>query len=836
MKRALVGLLLTLHTLLGAQTIAEKKAGLAHYTSTDLTPEMQDYLSQINLEHEALSKELQASYAQAYTLFQQNAPEYAYKDLLQKINATKQKIIQLETRWREMATTTQGEEYALWHQPETTLEQLVVDYGSQDYVYIFSPDIAKIDMSVTSNLPIPRSSWNEMLELILTQNGVGVKQLNPYLRQLYLIKEDHSSLKLITNNKKDLAAFPGNERIAFVLSPEASDVRRVWFFLEKFINPNSVVMQMIGRDILIVAQVSEIQELLKLYDFISINRGNKEYKAVTLTRVDAEEMAKILSAIFGGLTAETVSPAESDKSKSFANNKGLPPKPGQAPFCQPEDMGDNGLRIIPLTNVARAVFLVGTREEIRKAENIIFDVEEQVGESRGRVIYWYTTRHSDPEDLADVLFRVYSLMVASGGDYGTSDNLSTGPGQTNVQNVKISEPPPVQVPLLPPPYATAYYLGPPINALAPPPPPEVNQGRDNFIVDLKTGAIVMVVEAYLLPKMKELIKKLDIPTKMVQLEVLLFEKRLTREDNFGLNLLRIGSAASQTTRTSATFNENATGIFDFILRRKANDLFPAFDLTYRFLLTQEDVHINANPSILTANQTPAIIEIAEEISVNTGIFEVETQGGVTLKDAFARAQYGIKIEITPTIHSSDCDGGEDFDSMDYVDLATDITFQTFTPSTVDRPDVTTRHIVNEVSIPDGQTVILGGLRRRNSRDFSEKIPFFGEIPGLGKLFSLNEMRDETTEMFIFITPKIVNDPVSDLDRIRQIEMNKRPGDIPAFMCRLVAAEEREKNRLFAASMAIMLGRKPDRCVPSPYEDTVLYEEPLDIPCEEYDGR
>ena len=86
--------------------------------------------------------------------------------------------------------------------------------------------------------------------------------------------------------------FPSNERVAFVLSPEPSDVRRAWFFLEKFVNPNSTVLQMLGRDILIVAQVAEVQELLKLYDFISLNRGDKEYKVITLNRVDAEEMSK----------------------------------------------------------------------------------------------------------------------------------------------------------------------------------------------------------------------------------------------------------------------------------------------------------------------------------------------------------------------------------------------------------------------------------------------------------------------------------------------------------------------------------------------------------------
>ncbi len=822
-------------TSLGAQTIAEKKAGLTQQTA-DLTPDMERFLSEVNQEHEAHVTELKALYAEAYELYKQNAPEYSYKDLLQKINTIKKQIVDLETEWQKVATEGQQEGYALWHQPDTTLEQLVVDYGSQDYVYILSPAIANIPISVTSNLPIPRTSWDEMLELILTENGVGVKQLNPFLRELYLLKEDRSKLALISNNRKDLAIFPSTERIAFVLTPEPSDVRRVWFFLEKFVNPNSVVMQMIGRDILIVAQVSEVQELLKLYDFVTSNRGQKEYKAVTLNRVNAEEMANILAAIFGGLIEDTQEKSSDTSRPSYrqpppgaTGAKGIVVRPSaqtQGPSTSAPSQGaagDNGLRVIPLSKVARAVFLVGTREEIRKAENIIADVEDQVGESIGKVIFMYTTKHSDPEELADILQKIYWLISTSDTSDEYNSNNRSDIGVTTNQNISVKGSNGPQFPALPPPFANAYFLSPPIGDLGPVPPPPVNQNRDNFIVDLKTGAIVMVVEAHLLPKLKELISRIDVPKKMVRLEVLLFEKRLTRENDFGLNLLKIGSCASNTKFTCLEFNDvvnSPPGIFDFLLRRKKNDVMPAFDLAYRFLLTQDDLHINASPSVLAVNQTPAIIEIAEEISVNTGIFEIPTTGDVALKEAFARAQYGIKIEITPTIHLRGDD--DDPDAIDYVDMITDITFQTIRSNVADRPDVTTRHIMNEVSIPNGQTVILGGLRERDSHDFSEKIPFLGELPGIGKLFSITNLEDETTEMFIFITPTIVYDPVCDLERIRDIEMNRRPGDIPPFMCRLVEAQQFEKNRLFAASMAIIFGRKPDRCV--------FY------PDGEYDGR
>lgn len=812
---------------LQAQTIAEKKLALDHHSQSDLSEEMQVFLTQVNEKLEQYQKELRFLYGQAACMFENNAPEPAYQDLLMKIQLVKGKINCLENEWREAAAQNQEDGYALWHQPNTTLEQLVIDYGSQDFVYIIPPEIAEIGISVSSNLPIPRASWDQMLELILLQNGVGVRQLNPFLRQLYLLKQDHSNLRLITNRPEDLLVFPSNERVAFFISPEPADVRRTWFILEKFVNPNSVVMEMVGRDILIIGQVAEIQELLKLYDFILANRGDKEYKTITLTRVDPEEMANILGAMFGILAGEpnVTRPNEFPKGPVGAPRPPvpLPRKP------QPVPQDDNGLKVIPLPKISNALFLIGTREEIRKAENIIREVEDQVGESRGKVIHWYTTKHSDPEELAEVLYKIYNLMISAGDleDEFAAANLDNGPPQPPV--IKVESP------IVRRPYDEGFFMDDRLVVGRVPARDErpMNTNRENFIVDLKTGAIVMVVEADILPKIKDLIRKLDVPKRMVQLEVVLFEKRLNRRDSFGLNLLRIGSAASGNDTMSVIFNEKGrkgkkaknenglfpgnllNGVFEFLMSRPEQGGLPAFDIAYKFLLSQDDLHIHASPSVLAINQTVATIEIADEISVNTGIFEVETIGGVTLKDAFARAQYGIKIEITPTIHLADLD--ECPNDCDYVDLVTDINFQTIKPNVNDRPDVTTRHVLNEVSIPNGQTVIIGGLRQRNSQDRVDRIPFLGEIPYVGKLFGFTDLRDDTTEMFIFITPTIVYDQCEDLIRIRNLEMIRRPGDIPSFMCRLVAAEDREKYRLFADSMIMTFGRKPDRCVYLPGE-------------------
>jgi general secretion pathway protein D len=203
---------------------------------------------------------------------------------------------------------------------------------------------------------------------------------------------------------------------------------------------------------------------------------------------------------------------------------------------------------------------------------------------------------------------------------------------------------------------------------------------------------------------------------------------------------------------------------------------------------------------LAINQTPASISIVEEISINNGAIQLNTTGGVTIEQAYTRAQYGTTITLTPTIHTSDNEEREGEDRRGFVSLETNISFDTTVMTANDRPPVTRRHIENQVRIADGETVILGGLRRKTEEDVREKIPFLGDLPGIGKLFGLTRQNEINTEMFIFLTPHIIQDPVEDLRRIRQCEYMKRAGDIPEFLERLDEAKEKERRKLFSNSL------------------------------------
>lgn len=827
---------------LSAQTIAEKKAGLTHGGGGgEFDAQTQQQLKEVNRELHNKQNQLHALYAEVLPLYERGAPESSFRNLVEKIQTLRGEMRVIEDNWRNTVTDVEkGEGYALWDQAETTVEQLVIDFGSQSYVYVIPPDIGKIPLSISSSVPIPRALWGEMLELILEQNGVGVRQLNPFLRILFLLKDNRSGVMLITNNRDELEYLPKDARIAFMISPDPADSRRVGAFLERFINPVTSSFSSVGRDLLVISTVSEIQELLKMYDFVAKNRGDLEYKLVPLIKVDTKEMTEILQGIF-----EQFAKTEVVQSSVKEGDRGAP-----SIFKTSQGQGDtNGLKVIPLTQVARAIFLLGTKDEIAKAEEIIREVESQVGTARGKIVFTYRVKHADPEELGKLLNQIYDIFASEKLESG----IEVAPGNVNANRndnkneLRVTEAPSQNVATAPPTqtiWPGFYQEG----QVAVNPTPvmytdmkdkKVNQGRANFLVDPKTSLIVMVVEPDLLPRLKDIIRRLDVRRQMVQLDVLLVERTITHQTNSGLNLLRIGTAASGKHTNSFTFNDVVRdpctlacvganpiiGITDFIWSRPEAGSVPAFDLVYRFLMTQSDTILHSNPSVITLNETPANITVNTETSISTGVLPVQTGGGIQTSgggEAFTRAQYGVNITITPTIHIVDQDDDQWLDDdFDYVLLETDIHFDTLGTSQVARPDVNRRQIKNMVNVLDGQTVIMGGLRSKTTSDISEKIPYLGEIPGVGKLFGAEQLSDLSTEMFIFITPTIIKDPCEDIERVKREQFQRRPGDVPYFLCALDRARRHEKDLLFYQGIQLLLGPSLERCIPwgdDPCED------------------
>ena len=73
------------------------------------------------------------------------------------------------------------------------------------------------------------------------------------------------------------------------------------------------------------------------------------------------------------------------------------------------------------------------------------------------------------------------------------------------------------------------------------------------------------------------------------------------------------------------------------------------------------------------------------------------------------------------------------------------------------PSIDTRKVITQVLVNDGETVVLGGIFETERRDSEDKVPFLGDIPGLGRLFKRTNTESNKRELLIFVTPKILRE-------------------------------------------------------------------------------
>ncbi len=741
-------------------------------------------LDELNRELITLRRDLEIKYAEVTSFYERDANVDEYKQLLKEVDAMKSAISTLETGWRERAVTEakkDEEGYAIWNQEETTLSSLVMEYGASDFLYVVPPEMFSMKVSMHSELPVPRESWNELLEIILSYNGIGIKQLNPYARQLYILKQDLIAVKMITSDLDDLSALPSNARVAFVFSPPPERTKGVSQFFERFRDPKMTFVYQVGYKIVLISSKEEVKKLVTLYQTVWEQENEKVTRVFPLSKLSTSEMESVLKSFFS-------SSIRRDR-PSLSHGEG------------------DDLTILSLAKET-LLMVVGLKEMVDKVEQIIIETEAQIEDPSAMTVFWYTCRHSDPVEIAEVMEKVYASLIYSGIE--REDPISYYAPLLPPRSLNSDQGgPPNAASYGPPPYTPGAY--PPVAIQTSAKNQQENSFSMNFIPYPKTGAIMMVVRKDTLEKIKELLVKLDIPKKMVQIEVLLFEKKIDNQNNFGLNLLKLGSSSKNAHRTGLSYEDSLgspmKGILEFFISRpKKHKHIPSYDLAYNFLMSQQDVRINASPSITTLNQTPAQISIVEEISINNGAAPIDSNSKITFEKSFSRQEYGTTIVITPTIHEPEVG---DLNQRRYVTLETNVEFDTITSDANDRPKVNKRHLENQVRVMDGETVILGGIRRKSAEDVSEKIPFLGELSGIGKFFGTSRMTDQLTEMFIFITPQVIVDPEEDLVRIKNETLKKRPGDLPEFLEQIEVAKNWQKKKLFANSFKLLFGSVDD---------------------------
>ncbi|MHC4360331.1 MAG: secretin N-terminal domain-containing protein [Planctomycetota bacterium] len=189
-----------------------------------------------------------------------------------------------------------------------------------------------------------------------------------------------------------------------------------------------------------------------------------------------------------------------------------------------------------------------------------------------------------------------------------------------------------------------------------------------------------------------------------------------------------------------SFDRDTGGTLNFSILNDAVDL----DIALNILHSQVEAKLLANPRVLVLDNETANFKIIREIPYTE---QSETsQGGSLTSTQFK--EVGVQLKVTPHIAR---DGMLRLHIVPEFGVVVELNDE-------GAPTIDTRLADTIALIKDGQTVILGGLRKRESTKDLQKVPILGDIPLLGGLFRDESETVVTNELVVFITPKIVEEP------------------------------------------------------------------------------
>lgn len=356
------------------------------------------------------------------------------------------------------------------------------------------------------------------------------------------------------------------------------------------------------------------------------------------------------------------------------------------------------------------------------------------GPTQGPVqLFVIRLKHANAADVAATI----NLLFGGGGVFAGGSGLSGGSLSDQLQQQQVP-PPPQGLREVPP--KPTQPEAPRSASLA---------GQVTLVPDALTNSILIRSAPEDYRVISAAVDQLDIRPLQVLIEVLIVEARKDRNFSFGADLFVPPQSVAGGTVSGQV---RGGGIGDLVIRLM--DLGKAdIDATLRASESRGNVSILSRPVLLASNNTEArflvgsqrpFVQVSRSLPTDTPSRDQVVQ----YKDV------GTQLRVRPTINQ---DGYVSLIIRQEINAATnEVAF--------DAPVISTREAETQVLVRDGQTIVLGGLQDRQRDQSSNGVPILSGIPILGGLFGGTSRRTSTTELYLFLTPRILKTD-DDVDRV-----------------------------------------------------------------------
>jgi len=293
-------------------------------------------------------------------------------------------------------------------------------------------------------------------------------------------------------------------------------------------------------------------------------------------------------------------------------------------------------------------------------------------------------------------------------------------------------------------------------------------GKVKIMADKATNSLIIMAEKEDYPILEEVISKLDIPRSMVYIESLIMEVNMTRGLNIGTEWKAAQGFDSDSKAvfggfgaTGGTGHSNLSGVAGSgtfptglsvgVLGESFNIggvTFPDIQAVVQAFQSDKDVNILATPQILTMENEEAIIIVGKNVPFQTRSAAADI--GTEVYSSFEYRDVGVNLKITPQISK---------DRLVKLHVNQELTkLDSVNQTSPDRPTTLKRQIETTIIVQDGNSVVIGGLIDESLTSTAYKTPCLGDVPGLGWAFKSISQGEEKTNLYIFLTPRVVRSP------------------------------------------------------------------------------
>jgi len=324
---------------------------------------------------------------------------------------------------------------------------------------------------------------------------------------------------------------------------------------------------------------------------------------------------------------------------------------------------------------------------------------------------------------------------------------------------------------------------------------EMKSDRGRIKYDERANLVIVTDIPTNIYRIGKVIERLDFMTPQVTIEAKIIETTLSDGEDLGIkwNVQASASMSKRPTTYPWPSTDVGTRYKNRLPTGDSTDDFPSttiptfpfatrddfsfgildastFNILLQAIETRAKTNILSNPRITTMDNTAAKIHVGTDWPIASYTYNEQTDRFVIT--GWEYKSYGILLEVTPTINKN----GYITLKMhpEISDKQEEIDFQGASV-----PVLTTQTTEATVMIKDGETLAVGGLLKTKKVITKTKVPFLGDIPILGFLFSHKSETMNKTDLLIFITPHIIgSDAVIKRSKVaRSSELEKTVSDV-----------------------------------------------------------